>query len=55
LERTAPAEFGRCAERELPVVHDEKRINVAFILTEPDGRQRQISWEGRERLPNYRQ
>jgi hypothetical protein len=45
LERTAPAEFGRCAERELPVAQDEKRINVAFILTEPDGRQRQISWE----------
>jgi hypothetical protein len=45
LERTAPGEFGRCAERELPVVQDEKRINVAFILTEPDGRQRQISWE----------
>jgi len=45
LERTAPAEFGRCAERELPVVQDEKRINVAFILTEPDGRQRQISLE----------
>jgi hypothetical protein len=45
LERTAPDEFGRVAERELPVVQDEKRINVAFILTEPDGRQRQISWE----------
>jgi hypothetical protein len=45
LERTAPAEFGRCAERELPVAQDEKRINVAFILTEPDGKQRQISWE----------
>jgi terminase small subunit-like protein len=45
LERRFPAEFGRCAERELPVVQDEKRINVAFILTEPDGRQRQISWE----------
>jgi hypothetical protein len=45
LERTAPAEFGRCAEREVPVAQDEKRINVAFILTEPDGRQRQISWE----------
>jgi len=27
------------------VVQDEKRINVAFILSEPDGKQRQISWE----------
>jgi hypothetical protein len=45
LERRFPAEFGRVAERELPVAQDEKRINVAFILTEPDGRQRQISWE----------
>jgi hypothetical protein len=45
LERTAPAEFGRCAERELPAEPGEKRINVAFLLTEPDGKQRQISWE----------
>jgi hypothetical protein len=27
------------------VAQDEKRINVAFILTEPDGRKRQISME----------
>jgi hypothetical protein len=45
LERRFPAEFGRVEVRELPVVQDEKRINVAFILSEPDGRQRQISWE----------
>jgi hypothetical protein len=37
LERTAPAEFGRCAEREIPLVQDEKRINVAFVL--PSGEQ----------------
>jgi hypothetical protein len=41
LERRFPAEFGRCAERELPVAESgEKRINVAFIL--PSGEQ--ISW-----------
>jgi transposase len=41
LERTAPAEFGRCAERELPPAESsEKRINVAFVL--PSGEQ--ISW-----------
>jgi hypothetical protein len=46
LERRFPVEYGRVAERELPVMEPgEKRINVAFILTEPDGRQRQISWE----------
>jgi hypothetical protein len=45
LERRFPAEFGRCAEREIPMAQDEKRINVAFLLTEPDGKQRQISWE----------
>jgi hypothetical protein len=41
LERTAPAEFGRVAERELPAAESsEKRINVAFVL--PSGEQ--ISW-----------
>jgi Bacteriophage Sf6, terminase small subunit-like len=45
LERRFPREFGRVDVRELPVVQDEKRINVAFILSEPDGKQRQISWE----------
>jgi hypothetical protein len=48
LERTAPAEFGRCAERDLPSPPEaerEKRIDVAFILNMPDGSQRQINWE----------
>jgi hypothetical protein len=42
LERTAPAEFGRCAERELPppAQPSEKRISVAFVL--PTGEQ--VSW-----------
>jgi hypothetical protein len=50
LERRFPVEFGRCAERELPVAQDEKRINVAFILTEPDGRQRRTTWEEARRM-----
>jgi Helix-turn-helix domain of resolvase len=47
LERRFPSEFGRCAERELPLPAEsgEKRINVAFILTEPDGTARRISME----------
>jgi hypothetical protein len=48
LERTAPAEFGRVAERDLPSPPEaerEKRIDVAFILNMPDGGQRQINWE----------
>jgi hypothetical protein len=41
LERTAPAEFGRCAERDLPAAEpSEKRINVAFVL--PTGER--VSW-----------
>jgi hypothetical protein len=37
LERTAPDEFGRVAERELPAVQGPKPINVAFVL--PSGEQ----------------
>src|SRR5262245_47792237 len=32
LERTAPAEFGRCAERELPLPEGKKHIGVTFVL-----------------------
>jgi hypothetical protein len=37
LERTAPDEFGRVAERELPAAQGAKPINVAFVL--PSGEQ----------------
>jgi hypothetical protein len=45
LERRFPSEFGRVAERELPLPEGGKRIGVAFILNLPDGTQRQTSWE----------
>jgi hypothetical protein len=37
VERTAPDEFGRVAERDLPAAQGAKPINVAFIL--PSGEQ----------------
>ena len=37
LERTAPDEFGRVAERDLPEAQGAKPINVAFVL--PSGEQ----------------
>jgi hypothetical protein len=56
LERRFPSEFGRVAERDLPQAESgEKRLNVAFVITEPDGRARRISEERRERLHSYRQ
>jgi hypothetical protein len=46
LERRFPSEFGRVAERDLPQAESgEKRLNVAFVITEPDGRARRISEE----------
>jgi hypothetical protein len=45
LERRFPAEFGRVAEREMPLPEGEKRIGVTFILTTPDGSQRLTSWD----------
>ena len=51
LERTAPDEFGRCAERDLPVTKsDDKHIDVAFILNMPNGTQQRISWERAKEL-----
>src|SRR4029450_9182338 len=51
LERTAPDEFGRCAERDLPVTKsDDKHIDVALILNMPTGTQQRISWERAKEL-----
>jgi hypothetical protein len=50
LERTAPDEFGRCAERELPLPEGKKQIGVAFILNMPDGSQRQTSFEEAQKM-----
>jgi hypothetical protein len=36
FERRFPDEFGRVEVREIPVVQDEKRINVAFVLPTGD-------------------
>jgi hypothetical protein len=50
LARIYSDEFGRVEVREIPVVQDEKRINVAFILNMPDGSQRQTSFEEAQKM-----
>jgi hypothetical protein len=45
LERRFPSEYGRVAEREIPVAEGKKQIGVTFVLKMPDGSQRQTSWE----------
>jgi hypothetical protein len=50
LERTAPAEFGRVAERELPLPEGQRQIGVTFVLNMPDGSQRQTSFEEAQKM-----
>ena len=45
LERRFRSEYGRVAEREMPLPQGEKHIGVTFVLTMPDGSQRLTSWE----------
>jgi hypothetical protein len=50
LERTAPDEFGRCAEREVPLPEREKQIGVTFILNMPDGSQRKTTFHEAQKM-----
>jgi hypothetical protein len=50
LERRFPVEYGRVAEREIPLPKGAKRIGVTFILTTPDGSQRQTSFEEAQKM-----
>src|SRR5215472_1700719 len=50
LERRWPSEYGRVAERELPLPQGEKQIGVTFVLNMPDGTQRKTSFEEAEKM-----
>jgi hypothetical protein len=50
LERRWPSEFGRCAERELPLPDGQKQIGVTFVLNMPDGTRRQTSFEEAQKM-----
>jgi hypothetical protein len=50
LERTAPAEFGRCAERELSSPEGDKRIGVTFVLNLPDGTRRETTFHEAQKM-----
>jgi len=50
LERRWPDEFGRVAERELPSPESQKQIGVTFVLSMPDGSQRQTSFHEAQKM-----